>query len=157
MGSHRSTGYSSQGRSTGSPTIHGYGDTGRSSLGMETHRSSLGMETHRSSLGMDTHRSSLRPTGYSSHSGSMFYTDTRGRTRSPQGALGRQDQFTMTMLFPGVNFTLWRICRVRTNEDLVEGDTDLTKFLNSVAMVRRIHGDNLPGPTTRLQEVPIAR
>ena len=39
---------------------------------------------------------------------------------------------------------------MRTNEDLEEGDTDLTKFLNSVAMVRRIHGDNLPGPTTRL-------
>ena len=39
---------------------------------------------------------------------------------------------------------------MRTNEDPIEeGDTDLTKFLNSVAMVRRIHGDNLPGPTTR--------
>ena len=27
---------------------------------------------------------------------------------------------SQTMLFPGVNFTLWRICRVKTNKDLEE-------------------------------------
>ena len=90
------------------------------------------------------------------HSGSMFYTDTRGRTKSPQGALGRQDQFT-DYAIPRGEFHSVENMQGEDKWGSRGRDADLTKFLNSVAMVRRIHGDNLPGPTTRLQEAPIVR
>ena len=178
MGSHRSTGYGSPGRSTGSPTIHGYGDAGQSALGMETHRSALGKETHRASLGMETHRSALgkethraslgmethrsllgmdthRPTGYDSQAGSMDYTDNRART-TPHGAWGHQDQF-IDYAIPRGDFHSVENMQGEENEDLEERDTNLTKFRNRVAMVRRMHGDNLSGPTTIVQEAPTVR
>ena len=67
---------------------------------------------------------------------------------SPHSALGRQYQFT-DYAIPRGDF---QSKENKQGEDLEE--RDLAKFRNRVTMVRRIHGNGLPGPTTKLQEAP---